>query len=80
MNEPSLSNSVLSLSYCCKIFSICQLVGHINSSKVALQSLTTIIYPTFVNMATPKAEAKHELLFDNPSSVQNFMRGLTHKY
>jgi hypothetical protein len=44
-------------------------VEHLRLTLVAQQSVTKIISLTIMNLATPKAEAEHELLFNNPHSV-----------
>ncbi len=41
------------------------LVEHLSPTEVAQQSVTQIMTMTIMNLVTPKAEAKHELLFNN---------------
>ena len=43
-------------------------VEHLSVTKVAQQSVTKIISPTIMNLVTPKAGAKNELLFNKPAS------------
>ena len=38
--------------------------GHLSTTLEAQQSVTKIIFLTSVNLVTPKAGAKHELLFN----------------
>jgi hypothetical protein len=42
-------------------------VEYPSPTKVAQQTLTKIISPTFPNLVTPKAGAKHKLLFNKPA-------------
>jgi hypothetical protein len=44
-------------------------VEQLSATKVAQQSVTKIISLKTVNLVTPKAAAKHELLFNKPASV-----------
>jgi hypothetical protein len=39
-------------------------VEHLSLTEVAQQSVTKIIHMTIMNLVTPKAGAKHELLFN----------------
>jgi hypothetical protein len=41
--------------------------GLLSLTWVAQQSVTKIIAPSFVNLVTPRAGAKHELLFNKPA-------------
>ncbi len=41
----------------------------ISVTQVAQHSVTKIISQTFVNLVTPKAAAKHEILFNKQASV-----------
>ena len=50
----------------CHIFN--SLVEHVSQTEVAQQSVTKIISVTIVNLVTPKAGAKHELLLNEPAS------------
>jgi hypothetical protein len=43
-------------------------VEHPNWTYVAQESVTQIISLTILNLATPKAGAKHELLYNEPAS------------
>ncbi len=43
-------------------------VEHLSLTKVAQQSVTYIIGQAYVNLVTPKAGAKRELLFNEPAS------------
>ncbi len=43
-------------------------VEHPSWNYVAQQSVTKIISMTILNLATPKAAAKHEFLFNEPAS------------
>ncbi len=44
-------------------------VEHLSKTCAAQQSVTKIIYLIFINLVTPKAAAKRELLFNKPASV-----------
>jgi hypothetical protein len=50
----------------CHIFN--SLVEHVSQTEVAQQSVTKSISVTIVNLVTPKAGAKHELLLKEPAS------------
>ncbi len=43
-------------------------VEHLSWTSVAQQSVTKIITLIHINLVTPKARAKHELLFNEPAS------------
>ncbi len=68
-NEPgifyvncNLFNLTLSLSYSGG------LVEHLCRTYIEQQSVTKIIPLMFINLVTPKAQTKHELLFNKPVS------------
>jgi hypothetical protein len=42
-------------------------VEHLSATQVAQQSVTKTISVTIMNLVTPKAGAKHELLFNKPA-------------
>ncbi len=44
-------------------------VKHLSATWAAQQSVTKIIFVTFMNLVTPRAGARHELLFNEPASV-----------
>jgi hypothetical protein len=44
-------------------------IKHLSPTQVAQQSVTKIISPTIMNLVTPKAGAKHELLFNKSALV-----------
>jgi hypothetical protein len=48
------------------------LVENLSGTLVAQQSATKTISLTFVNLVTPKARAKHEVLFNKPASANRY--------
>jgi hypothetical protein len=50
------------------------LVEHQSQTYVVQQSVTKIISLTFVNLVTPKAQAKPELLFNKPASEDSNLK------
>jgi hypothetical protein len=45
-----------------------EFVERLSLTQVAQQSVTKIMSLTIMNLVTPKAGAKHELLFNKPAS------------
>jgi hypothetical protein len=65
----------LSLNFCLANWP--QFVEHLSQTKVVQQYVTKVIPQTFLNLVTPKAEAKHELLVNNPAFKKGFVEHLS---